>query len=365
MPHMRPVRAVLLLWAVSTVVGLLSASIVITAELASGEPAKTGAALLRELTGAYTFGALIPPLLAAFRRVPITRDTWWHAVPVHLALSMVVGATHTLLMWTTRTAGYEWLGWGSYDYGLMRFRFLMEYQKQLPAYWLVWAGWAAVAFLRRSRERELQQATLRSQLADARLSALALQLNPHFLFNTLNMIASFVGSDPARAERMIATLSDLLRESLRRGEARDVSLEDEVRVLGHYLTIMQARFADRLRVDLDVPADLLRARVPLLLLQPLVENAITHGTARQTGQGHLAIRARRTGDRLTLTVEDNGPGFDGAPADALGRGVGLTNVAERLKTLYGSDHQLDFANRPAGGARVTLTLPWQEREKAP
>ena len=347
-----------LLFVAWTLLGLLSASTVISSNLAEGRPGEASFALLMEMTGAYTLLILLPVMVAGFRRFPVTRTTWWHRVPQLVGVSLLVGVAHTLLMWGTRTVAYQILGWGSYDYGVMRYRFLMEYQKQFLAFWLIFFAYQVLAYMRRVREHDLQAAAMQAQLSEARLNILKMQINPHFLFNTLNMISSFVHTDPNRADAMISRLSDFLREALRHSGVQEVTLNAEFEFLQHYLDLMQARFDDRLSLDIDVADETRVALVPHLLLQPLVENAVTHGTAKQVGAGRIRIATRRQGDRLLLTIDDNGPGVaDGDDARA-GHGVGLANVAERLRTLYGDGQRLSLANRPEGGARVTLDLPW-------
>ncbi len=344
-----------LLW---TLLGLLNASTVVSSNLAEGRDGDVAFALLMEMTGAYTNLMLLPVMVAAFRRFPVTRATWWHRVPALQGVSLVVGASHTLLMWGTRTVAYQILDWGTYDYGVMRYRFLMEYQKQFLAFWLIFFGYQVLVYLRRGREREVQAAALQTQLSEARLNVLKMQLNPHFLFNTLNMISSFAHSDPDRADAMISNLSDFLREALRQSGVQEVTLGAELELLRSYLDIMKARFDDRLSLDVDVDQDIREALVPHLILQPLVENAVTHGTARQVDPGRIRIAGRRQQDRLVLTIDDNGPGVSGQDDGGPGHGVGLANVSERLRTLYGDGQGLTLTNRPEGGARVTIDLPW-------
>jgi two-component system, LytTR family, sensor kinase len=363
-PSRRRLARIGLFVLLATLIGLLSASIIVTTDWAEGRAANIEFPLLMELTGAYTFLLLIPFILGAVRRFPITRATWWYRVPLHLVLSMVIGATHTLLMWGTRSVAYWALDWGTYDYGVMRFRFLMEYQKQFLSYCLVYIAGAGLAFVRRARERELQATALQSQLTEARLDALKAQLNPHFLFNTLHMISSYVYTAPQRADAMIANLSDLLRESLRYSDMQEVTVEQELRSLRRYLDIMSARFDDRLAIDVDAPADTHAALVPHLILQPLVENAVAHGTARATDAGRIRISVSQRGDRLRLVIDDNGPGFDGDGQSVRGRGVGLSNAAERLRAHYGERQRLDIGTRPEGGARVSIELPWHTTAEA-
>jgi LytS/YehU family sensor histidine kinase len=184
-----------------------------------------------------------------------------------------------------------------------------------------------------------------------------MQLNPHFLFNTLNMISSHVDDDPRKAEAMIAHLSDFLRLTLRHSQSQEVPLEQELEFLEAYLEIMKARFEERLVVELDLAEQTRAALVPHLILQPLVENAVTH-CMEEHGRGVIRLATAREGPRLRMVLDDNGPGLPGHAEDALGRGVGLSNTAERLRHLYGADHVLELANRPEGGLRLTIEIPY-------
>lgn len=348
-----------LYFAASTAFGLLSASVIVTAQRADQQAVPWSRALVMELSGAYAFLLLLPVAIAWILRFPIERHDWARRIALHLAFSVALGVAHTLLMWGSRSVLFPWLGWGEYDYGLMRYRFLMEYQKQFLSYGLVYAAVSFVVHVRRAREQELRAAGLRSQLAAAQLDALKMRLQPHFLFNTLNTISSHVHSDPDRADAMISLLSEFLRGTLRHSDRQEVSLEQELDLLHPYLEIMRARFEDRLEVELDVAPETLAALVPHLALQPIVENAVEHGVAARVAPGRVRIEARREGERLLLRVEDDGPGIPGDPAAAVGRGVGLGNLAARLEALHGAQRGLQLTNRPGGGLRVSLDLPWR------
>ncbi|MFN8574647.1 MAG: histidine kinase [Gemmatimonadaceae bacterium] len=202
--------------------------------------------------------------------------------------------------------------------------------------------------------RESEQ--LQTRLAQAQLQALRLQLNPHFLFNTLNTITALVHTDPHAAERMIVGLSELLRISLGSVGEQEVPLSRELEVLEHYLEIQQVRFADRLQVQYRVAPGTEGALVPNLLLQPLVENAIKHGIAPRAASARIDIAAHRSNGALTLEVSDNGTGnTHAAPA---GDGLGLRNTRERLRSLYGDDYRFDAAPQHEGGYRVVIELPF-------
>ncbi|HSA57442.1 MAG TPA: sensor histidine kinase [Gemmatimonadaceae bacterium] len=208
---------------------------------------------------------------------------------------------------------------------------------------------------------------LQTRLDQARLQALKLQLQPHFLFNTLNTITALVHTDPPAAERMVSGLSELLRMSLGTAGEQEVPLERELDVLRHYLDIQQVRFQDRLSVSFDVDGDAPSAYVPNLLLQPLVENAIKHGIGPRAAAGHIAISARRRNGVLALEVSDDGVGApeEAPPADGRREGVGLGNSRARLQSLYGNAHRFEAGPGAAGGYRVYIEIPFLTAPHAP
>ena len=226
---------------------------------------------------------------------------------------------------------------------------------------LVFAAAHALLFYRDYRSGEARAADLRAQLAQAQLRALKMQLHPHFLFNALHSISSLVLQDPRQANRMIARLGDFLRLTLEHSEEQAVPLRDEIEFLRCYLEIEQVRFRDRLLVDYEIEAGALAARVPHLILQPIVENAIRHAVAPRSAPARVRIEARRSGDSLRLSVRDDGPGIAaGPPAGGAGadrQGLGLANVRARLEQIYGRAYGFEAANAPGGGLAVTLSLP--------
>ena len=205
---------------------------------------------------------------------------------------------------------------------------------------------------------DLRASQLETQVAQARLGALKAQLQPHFLFNTLNAIVVLVRQQKGQqAEETLARFSDLLRAVLADMDAQEVTLARELEYLKLYLSIEQLRFSDRLRVNTDIDPELLDAAVPHMALQPVVENAIRHGIGQRASLGIIDIKAARVGDSLQLVVRDNGPGF-GAPGVAGGLELGLANTRARLKQFYGDAAELRTEDGPAGGAVVTLVLPF-------
>jgi len=199
-----------------------------------------------------------------------------------------------------------------------------------------------------------EAAELHAQVTDARLNALRTQLNPHFLFNTLNAVSTLVDEDPPGARRMIARLSDLLRHTLGEGDEQEITLASELEMLRLYLDIMEVRFQDKLEVSIETEASLDDALVPNLVLQPLVENAFRHGLAQMQSIGRVAVRVVRDDGDLVLTVRDNGRG----PANPVREGVGLTNTRARLTQLYGARQLLALTAAEGGGALVEVRLPY-------
>jgi anti-sigma regulatory factor (Ser/Thr protein kinase) len=209
-----------------------------------------------------------------------------------------------------------------------------------------------------SRRRQTEIAErLRAELAEARLDALRQQLNPHFLFNTLNHIVTELRcAEVAPAVRMLLARGDLLRDVLRE-RGQQIPLRDELGMVERYLAIERERFADRLSVQVTFEPRTLDALVPSLLLQPLVENVVRHGVSSTDGRCRVALTARADRDRLRINIQDDGPGLAAAPATT--SGIGLTNTAERLRVLYGSDHTFEIRPAEDGGTLVCIDLPFR------
>jgi sensor histidine kinase YesM len=214
-------------------------------------------------------------------------------------------------------------------------------------------------YYRRYREGELRASQLETQLTQAQLQALKMQLHPHFLFNTLHSISALLHRDPDTADRMIARLGDFLRLTLDNSGAQEVSLEKELEFLKCYLDIERVRFQDRLTTSLYVEPRALDSRVPNLILQPIVENALRHGLSRRAAPGRLEISAKRDNGSLRIQVRDNGPGLAAVKGQAgkVREGLGLSNTRARLEQLYGGAHRFSIENAPGGGLLVTLEIP--------
>jgi two-component sensor histidine kinase len=243
---------------------------------------------------------------------------------------------------------------------------LRDFTGMLPAYYVqgvvltsaIAAAFYAIEFARTVGERERQALALKASLSEARLATLRHQLSPHFLFNALNTVSMLIRQERSDdALTMMAEFAGLLRDLLREAPDHEVSLEEELDFVRRYLEVERLRFPDRLEVRIDANGSMARARVPSLILQPLVENAVRHGIARRAAAGRIAVTARAAGDTLELSVEDDGPGFlQGTDSETSG-GVGLSNVRARLAQLYGATSGLTLASVPTGGVNATVRLP--------
>ena len=283
-----------------------------------------------------------------------------------MLIALVTVLVHgALQLWIYRLTGFPTQP-GSF-WSVYRSAILFRVTLGLLGYTLLFAVVMAAEYYDRFRERERAAAALSVQLAEARLAALRMQLNPHFLFNTLNTVSMHVRrGENTEAVRMLAGLSDILRHVLEDSPPQEVTLRQELAFIDRYLAIERSRFGDRLKVTVTVEPDALDALVPNLVLQPLVENAIRHGIGRRAAAGRLEIRAGRRGDLLELMVQDDGPGIDNesdsvTPATGIplsSGGIGLRNTTSRLQQLYGARGNLSLENPPAGGAIARVTLPW-------
>jgi two-component system LytT family sensor kinase len=227
-------------------------------------------------------------------------------------------------------------------------------------YWVIVGVGRAFDYYQKYRERELRASQLEARLAQAQLQLLKMQLHPHFLFNTLHAISALMHQDVDVADRMIARLGELLRATLEMANTQEVTLKEELEFIKPYLEIEQARLGPRLRVRIVVDPETLRARIPNLILQPLVENAIRHGIAPRSEPGRIEIRAKRVRTTLVLQVQDDGPGLVDYPHPPLRQGVGVANTRARLEQLYGAAHRFEMCNHPSRGLVVTVAIPFRQ-----
>jgi len=345
-------------------------------------------AYLPALTTWLLWAAFTPLVFTALGRWPLSGPGWPRRLLPHLALGLAVAAARYVL----DLGVGQLLPWMPARQASLTGFLFRVYPNFLTYAVLTLAVHAALA-TRRARERELRASRLEARLARVELEVLRAQLQPHFLFNTLNSIATLMHRDVPAAERMLVRLSDLLRRAIERVSTQEVTLAEELDLLEAYLDIQRIRFGERLCARVSMPAPLLRARVPSLLLQPLVENGIRHAVEVCARPVRIDVAGERDGERLRLWVEDDGPGMgeaaDGvglgaAPADndrsapgpgretgreaspPLRNGVGLTNTRARLEGLYGASGRLHIGVATSGGGtRVEVSLPFVEGEEEP
>jgi two-component system, LytTR family, sensor kinase len=341
-------------WALWTTIALLNAAsqMIQTPEFAKWKP------LLWEFSSLYTVGALYPLVAHVARRFPFSRRKWIYTVSLHIAFLIVFSAMHTSGMVVLRKVGY-WIAGESYTFG-GGIRVLYEFYKDIVLYPALIGLTRGIDYYRAYRENELRAEQLQRRLVEAQLQNLRGQLNPHFLFNALNMISARMYEDVSDADRMIARLSDLLRMTLHSSNEPELPLRVELEVLDLYLEIMKGRFSDSVRVHMNIDPKTRQAMVPSLVLQPLVENAFRHGAGNKIEGGLIEILTMARNGTLTLIVRDDGPGMPGDPRSAFSKGLGLSNTAERLRQLYGDRHQMRIRNRPAGeggGLEIAIEIP--------
>ena len=300
----------------------------------------------------WLWAGFTPFIFSMASRFSVARSPWFIRIAALIATGLLVSIAIAFALAFLRTEVFELPRRGVPTFAplmeIRRFRFV----NQLLVYCAVVAAGYAREYFLRDQQRQRESMALHAQLAEARLDALRAQINPHFLFNTLNAIAALVERDPAGVRRMIARLGDLLRRTIDSRGAAEVTLREEVSFLQQYVDIMEIRFQGRLRTDVNIAPDTLDILVPNLVLQPIVENALEHGASRAAGEGRVEISARRDGDNLLLQVRDNGPGVREGEA-----GVGLTNTRARLEELYGGAASLTLASAPEGGAVATIVIP--------
>jgi len=306
--------------------------------------------ILLNLESAWVWTLFTPLIFFLAERYPIQRTHWGRRLALHIAFSFAVAALDSMvdgLICPLLAARPDWpfarWFWGE--------SFINVY-----SYFATLAAGLAIRFYRLYNDRRLRVSKLETELAVTKLRALEMRLRPHFLYNALHTIGGLVRTEQGPAAvRMIAGLGELLRHTLREDDAQEVPLSRELELTFRYLDIEQARFGDRLQVELQIAPETADAHVPSLLLQPLVENAVRHGVESNTGSGLVVVRVYRDGDALCLDVQDSGNG----PRDEhMGSGIGLSTTRARLEQLYGREHKLELELAASGGALASVRIPF-------
>jgi two-component system, LytTR family, sensor kinase len=350
-------KAVLGAVVIFTAVGFLFA-VELYIGLLGSEPARSFRYfLIWTLSTAWSWLTVFPLIIWCTRRWPFERARWGRAVAGHAVGFLLVAPLQALTDIILTYTAYTLFNQGNLSRMLTHTGqdLLSGLAGALVPYTVIAGLVHGARYYRRYRERELVATSLENALNLAHLQTLRAQLNPHFLFNTLNAIGALSRKDAEATNRMITLLCALLRRSLDSDGRQVVPLREEVDFVRDYLDIEKVRFPDRLQVIFDVPSDLLEAPVPSLVLQPLAENAIRHGIAPRSAPGHVTVKAREAGEILVMTVEDDGVGWGHLGPVEEGHGLRLTR--ERLRALYGQEASLEIALRPEGGTRATLKVP--------
>lgn len=310
----------------------------------------------------WAWGLLVPAIVAVDRRLPIAVNSLGTRLAVHIVIGIPItlGYSYVAALLQVIVGVMAWPN--AMSLGPLHDALKGGFLWSLLVYLLVVGGWQAVQYSQHYLASQLKFERLERNFSEARLNALRMQLDPHFLFNALNTISSLVVSQPKLARGMIEQLGDLLRLSLESGRRQQVRLSEELKFLGHYLAIQKTRFGDNLHVVIDVPASACDIMVPSLILQPLVENAVRHGLSPRPGGGAVWVRATIDDAMLCITVEDDGVGLgDNWTDDRVGLGLGVTR--ERIAMLHPTqDAGLQIGPREGGGTRVRVSIPTRAAE---
>jgi signal transduction histidine kinase len=304
----------------------------------------------------YVFAALSIPVMGLARRFRFEASNW----PLSLLVHLFGSALFSLAYMVARAWVGQWQSAASFS-DAFKPLLVKTWHFNLLIYWVIVAVSQAFDYYSKYRERERRASELEKRLAQAKLQALQMQLNPHFLFNTLHSISSLMHKDVEAADRMIMRLGDLLRAALEGSDTQEVTLRQELDFLKRYLEIEQTRFGERLSVKMDIAPETLDVQVPNLILQPLVENAIRHGIEPRSRPGCIELRAHLKQGELALEVCDNGVGL---PDDqSVDEGVGLSNTRARLHELYGEGgYRFELRRGPSGGLSVCLAIPFKSQD---
>ncbi|HKN65562.1 MAG TPA: sensor histidine kinase [Gemmatimonadaceae bacterium] len=354
----------LIIFAIATVVAVLYSLERYFYRRLLGQEVSLGQLVPAELIFTYLWALLTPLVMWMGRRFPVwgahygedTRHTLRNWVAQLIAVASFVFLHVALFTAASLLLGTPAIPASRLFTGYLASWFTLD----SIVYCTLLAVYHALVYYRVSQDRALRASQLEARLAQAQLQVLRMQLQPHFLFNTLHTISALMHRDVKRADSMIAALSDLLRMSLRSVGVQEVELREELEFLQRYLEIMSLRFGDRLTVTLDIDPNVLDARVPTLVLQPLVENSFRHGFGDGMRAGQVRVTVVPDGDMLRCEVVDNGRGIAAAGAR---EGVGTTNTRARLRHLYGERFSLELTANPGGGARVSLAIPYHSLER--
>ncbi len=330
---------------------------IITSNRAAGVPLGGSHAIVLGTLDGGLWLLLVPIIFAAFDRTPLRRGSIGRNLVARTAVAAAAMAVQAAALCGILIAVGRFSDLGVFARTSPLLNFGYEFETNVTTMLLVALAYAVLLRVHAVRHEHRVASALQLSLAEARLHALTVELQPHFLFNTLNGIAALVRDEPETAEAMLIRLSDLLRLTLGVGHPAEISLADELERMAMYLDIQQMRFGPRLTIHVDVDPDVVSAAVPPLVLQPLVENALTHGLAPRRGPGRLEITCQRRADWLVLSVQDDGAGLP--PPGEMREGTGIGNTRARLAAMFGDYYRLELSPQPTGGTLVRATVPYR------
>ena len=343
-----------LIWGIWTIVALFFSTQVYMMYYSGNQPIPYVKAFLVQATACYLWALATPVILWLARTYRIDRHNWHRKLFFHIgisiAISIVLIVIHFVIYMLIVNRPQNITPYWTFDY------LYPNLDRWLLVYWFIFLMSHALNYYNIYREGELRASRLRTQLAQSQLEALKMQVHPHFLFNTLHSISALLSKDTEGARRMITRLGDFLRLTLENSGAMEVTLQQELEFLNGYLEIERVRFQDRLTTTIDVDPAVLDVRVPNLILQPIVENAMRHAVARSNA-GLVEITAVPRNGAVRIEVKDNGPGLPSDQKARASKGVGLANTQARLTNLYGTDTMFELQNRASGGLTVIFEVP--------
>ncbi len=349
----------LILLAVFTLPAILSALLMHTRMLQLQRETVLWKWLLDFSLGWYIWAALTPLIVWLGRKFLIERANWFKPALLHFSFGLILSVFQiSLAVFFSILVYAEPMNW-TYISGQIVPTIFGRLLSQLTVYFVILGVSYAIEYQRQSSERAVRESKLESELTTARLDALKQQLQPHFLFNTLNSISVLMQKgEITLANKVLNDLSDLLRQVLRKENTQLVTLEEELEFVRRYVAIEQVRYGERLEVTFEVPGEFLSTPMPSFVLQLLVENAIRHGVAKKADSGRVRVTARRIANVLQLQVIDDGVGIDGK---AFTEGVGISNARSRLLHLYGENHRFEIRNNDEAGVTALIEIPIEIR----
>ena len=341
--------------AIAAINAILNVGVIVSENLASKREVEWVFYIINETTGSFVVVLFVPLLFYLFQKRPLEKPYFWSRLLLYLGASIVFGFLYTSIMYAMRVPLYKMVGITRLDeiFNDLPLRYLMEYFKQFFTFWLIYIIFRVTDLYQANRKKELRETQLQEELLRSQVQSLQMQLHPHFFFNTLNTISSLMYNDPARADKLIGRLSSFLRNALELKDQPMHRLEREIQLLQQFTDVMLERYPDKLSIRYSIPREVMTVDVPVLLLQPIVENAIQYAIDFQP-ETVVEISAGPSNGQLHIEISDNGPGIS---EGTISPGTGLTTAILRLQKIYGDRFTFDLQNRETGGLTVAISLP--------